>query len=250
MAGQFYDVTLQPPQRGHERARHSPDHVVTLPGRRLQCDIMEDVEYPQKKMSKRRKLGRGTEASIPKWDDQIFTFCQRHYNITTALRIIEEKPRSPVIYRVSDFSHLASLVDVCPEHAEGVDLTKPCILAADRFGKDSQDLSAMLIDGWHRLYKARKQGLETISCYRLCEEETKLIRIDPRALGMSLVRAAAKTLGCKPSKLIEELRVSGQVLTISDQAQKELANYKSGGKVPAVSTPRPTPRRERPRQQR
>jgi hypothetical protein len=83
------------------------------------------------------------------------------FNIT---RILEEIHRHPERFPleeavVSDFPKCFSVIN--ESHLEAVDLTRPVILAEIAPGRYN------LIDGNHRMEKARRQGLKTLPAYWL-----------------------------------------------------------------------------------
>ncbi len=60
--------------------------------------------------------------------------------------------------------------------SDQVDLDRPIILAQVKL-EDHRDPHVVLIDGLHRLYKATKQGRETLPCFILSPEEEQSCRI-------------------------------------------------------------------------
>lgn len=63
---------------------------------------------------------------------------------------------------VSGMFGLLNLIQVSPKHAETVDLTNPIVVVQLREPDTGEDLGLMLIDGWHRLYRARSEGLTNL----------------------------------------------------------------------------------------
>lgn len=63
------------------------------------------------------------------------------------------------------------LVHINEAHAATVDLTKPLIAAP------IEDAGYLVIDGWHRVWKARNLGVETLPVHYLTAEEERLIRL-------------------------------------------------------------------------
>ncbi len=54
------------------------------------------------------------------------------------------------------------------DHAVGADLSKPVIFLPFK-GEH------LLVDGWHRLYRAVTESVETLPCYILTEEEAGVV---------------------------------------------------------------------------
>lgn len=78
----------------------------------------------------------------------------------------------------SDMSHTQRLlvVEVDHQYAATTDLTKPIILV--RFVTDSgTDCGLLLIDGWHRVYRARCEGRTHLPAYLLSPATERIARI-------------------------------------------------------------------------
>lgn len=65
--------------------------------------------------------------------------------------------------------------DFDPEYAMTTDLTEPVIVATMR-SDDTSQVAPLLIDGTHRLYRAYKEGIDTLPAHLLNVEETLMIR--------------------------------------------------------------------------
>lgn len=85
------------------------------------------------------------------------------FNITKLAEYIQRNgiPREEVLVR--EFSRGSSKFN--EEHLASVDVTKPVIVAEISPGRYN------VIDGNHRMEKARRLGMETIPAYRICPEQ-------------------------------------------------------------------------------
>ncbi|MFD0659700.1 hypothetical protein [Thermocatellispora tengchongensis] len=72
---------------------------------------------------------------------------------------------------VAEAATWLAFVRIDKAHAATVDLTKPLIIAP------IEDLGHMPIDGFHRIWKARREGIETLTARLLTSEEEYQIRI-------------------------------------------------------------------------
>src|SRR6266545_7133896 len=112
---------------------------------------------------------------------QTFRFLTRTWCISRALELIDANPTAAQFIQhaeiegldrylaaTSDVSHTQRLlvVEVDQQYAATADLTKPIILV--RFVTDSgTDCGLLLIDGWHRVYRARREGRTHLPAYLL-----------------------------------------------------------------------------------
>ncbi len=69
-----------------------------------------------------------------------------------------------------------SQIDETRAMSEEIDTNIPVILALIQ-GDEGEESKPILIDGLHRLYKAFREGKETIPCYALTPDEERLCRI-------------------------------------------------------------------------
>lgn len=105
-------------------------------------------------------------------EEEVFEFWEAEFNITRAKMIIQKAPRP--IERVS-LNPLATLLELMveldpPKKGRVYDVTFPIIMATlKRSGH-------VPIDGWHRIDKALKIGLQTIPAVILTAEETRIVR--------------------------------------------------------------------------
>ena len=87
------------------------------------------------------------------------------FNITRLLSYLEESPEAVMLVEVSvdDFHREFSKID--ETHVDSVDTSRPVVLAEMAPGRYN------LIDGNHRMEKARRLGIRTTSAYRLSPEQ-------------------------------------------------------------------------------
>jgi hypothetical protein len=97
--------------------------------------------------------------------DELFPNGIFEFNITKILSFIEANPGSFVMEQIleNDFPTIYSRIN--ESHIESVDISHPVILAEIAPGKFN------LIDGNHRMEKARRLGVNTLSAFRLTVEQ-------------------------------------------------------------------------------
>lgn len=67
---------------------------------------------------------------------------------------------------------------VNPEHAATVDLSRP-LLVAHMTDRSGAVVSPMVIDGWHRIWRARKENRAELPAYLLTETMAVDARLPP-----------------------------------------------------------------------
>ncbi|UBU16614.1 hypothetical protein [Nonomuraea gerenzanensis] len=100
---------------------------------------------------------------------EVFRFGFYAWNITAALRIVEG--REPDRVNVKEAATLLWLIYVNESHAATVDLAQPVLLAP------FAGAGHIPIDGWHRIWKARREGVETLPALALTPEEEFRVRM-------------------------------------------------------------------------
>ncbi len=95
------------------------------------------------------------------------------WDVTKAKEIIAVNPREVILFNPSEHGITAEHVlsrypGLEPERAKTADLTVPVIFIPFAGAH-------LLIDGWHRLYRAVTEGVDTIPCHLLTEEEAGAI---------------------------------------------------------------------------
>lgn len=129
----------------------------------------------------------------PDGTHQVFRIVTHKFCVTTALALIEADAPSAVAERgdvdVTTLSHSIRLlqpkkpdtlplfaIDVDPEHAMTTDLTKPLLIAPLLLDSGGTAGNA-LIDGWHRVYKAHMEGIDTLPAILLSESAARAARL-------------------------------------------------------------------------
>jgi hypothetical protein len=104
---------------------------------------------------------------------QLFDFGRYRYDIDAAQALLRALPRSPVQVPVATLQGFFGLgiVMVAAAYAAGTDLTEPLILAPlpDVTG-------ALVIDGWHRVWRALDENVPALPGYLLTADEVASIR--------------------------------------------------------------------------
>lgn len=123
---------------------------------------------------------------VPANEQQFFQFGPLTFDVEHAHRILRDAPRPRCRLPVEPWARFYGLDDdtgslIAPgpgfdrAYAMTVDLTRPVILAL--LPTDDQVGNPILIDGCHRLYKARRQRLLDLPAYQLTVAETRAIRL-------------------------------------------------------------------------
>ena len=99
----------------------------------------------------------------------IFTFGAYRWNITAAEQLLAGRPVEHYA-PVKKAAALLFMVYIDEAHAATVDLAKPLIIAP------VNNVGHIVIDGWHRIYKAHNEGIETLPAHVLTAEEEHQIR--------------------------------------------------------------------------
>ena len=118
---------------------------------------------------------------------ETFRFFMIHWDIVRARYLIQQTNKRldvlPVraaarAYGLDKPQTIDSAVRVNEQVAmsDAIDTNIPVILALIQ-GDEGTKPKPILLDGLHRLYKAYREGRETIPCYALTPEEEKLCRI-------------------------------------------------------------------------
>jgi hypothetical protein len=123
---------------------------------------------------------------------QTFQFLLRAWCVTHALELIEADPAEAEFIPEADITGLDGFLDLTPPQPGHVrlfvvevdkeyalsrtDLTVPILLT--RIVHKGEDLGCLVIDGWHRLYRARVEGRTSLPAYLLSADAERVIRID------------------------------------------------------------------------
>ena len=119
--------------------------------------------------------------------NETYRFFMVRWDIVKARFLIRERSTSPDMLQVGITAHTYGLdkpqtrdswayVDEARAMSQEIDTTIPVILALIQ-GDEGEKPKPILIDGLNRLYKAFREGKETIPCYVLTPDEERLCRI-------------------------------------------------------------------------
>lgn len=103
--------------------------------------------------------------------DELFSFVHMTWNVSRAWSLIEASPRETVDVPTEKAAQLLGIIRVNKDHAAHADLDKPLIIVPLKV------LGFLVIDGWHRIYKATHiEPKEILKGYVLTEDEATLVR--------------------------------------------------------------------------
>jgi len=102
-----------------------------------------------------------------------FVFLAFEWNVDKAKELVAGK--EPDQASLDGIDGMLSMIRINKEHAmsDEVDLSRPLIAVPITVDGET---SNVVIDGWHRIYKARQQGLATLPSYVLSAEEELVCR--------------------------------------------------------------------------
>lgn len=101
---------------------------------------------------------------------EIFTFLGHRWDVTAAAALAADLPVRT--FEVQSALQLLPFVRVDQEHAATVDLAEPVLIA---YVKEAD--SALVIDGWHRVWRAWDEGVRLLPCRLLTEEQEARVRL-------------------------------------------------------------------------
>lgn len=108
-------------------------------------------------------------------EDEVFRFLTTRWNVSEGQRLAEA---AGIVgnhrLNVNAWANLLGLIGIDAEHAKQVDLSKPVLVGHTPGGE-----SPILIDGWHRLYRAKQEGLEWLPATLLTVEQNEQIMDTP-----------------------------------------------------------------------
>jgi hypothetical protein len=103
-----------------------------------------------------------------------FTLGNRSWDIRKGMEIVKRDNIQLETHNVSDLSSLLGFVKINKQHAETVDLQKPVLLGVVRM---SGQEGVILLDGNHRVYKAKQEGITQLPAYVLELDQTAEIEL-------------------------------------------------------------------------
>jgi hypothetical protein len=104
---------------------------------------------------------------------EVFRFLAWAWDVTEGHRRAADYPIRQV--NITVLAGFAQLIRVTPEHLDRVDLTRPILIIStvpELAGK-------LVIDGWHRVHRALRDGLTHLPAWLLTEADEQHIRIRP-----------------------------------------------------------------------
>ncbi len=112
-------------------------------------------------MEKPLKISRDFSPCPVDAGDELFPNGIFVFNITKIVEYIQSNPESVALEEVAVSDFPGAFSSINESHVESVDVSKPVILAEIRPGQYN------LIDGHHRMEKARRMGITNIRAYKL-----------------------------------------------------------------------------------
>ncbi len=117
------------------------------------------------------------DGPIPQGDDIKTSVTHRMegtWNVTKAQDLVKDRPITDLMYP-AELDSLGKNVTIDEEYAMAhSDLSEPVIAVQVAIG-DAKDW--FVIDGWHRIFKARKLGVESIPVHVLDEADSELVTL-------------------------------------------------------------------------
>ncbi|MEV4285465.1 ParB N-terminal domain-containing protein [Nonomuraea bangladeshensis] len=114
-------------------------------------------------------------------DFEVFQMMAWRWNITTAKKLASARAPQGRI-EPTEWAGMLRLVAIDPHHAAEVDLSEPLIVATVPNG------GMLIIDGWHRLYKALTMDVAELPAVVLTAEEELACRIFGGEKGQGYLR--------------------------------------------------------------
>ena len=103
-------------------------------------------------------------------ETEVFRLMGKAWDVEAGLAIVKEQNIPLEEFAVDDLASLLGFVRINKEHAQGVDLNKPVLLIM-------VEGSLVLIDGYHRTYKAKQKNIKTLKGYVLEEDQAESIKV-------------------------------------------------------------------------
>lgn len=105
-------------------------------------------------------------------DDEYFQYGGTSYDVRQAKRILHQNPRAIVDFPISEgIQNFLDRIGFTPEPSKKIDLNDPIICIDTGYKVPTP------IDGYHRIEKALKNGINSIPAYVLTPKETESIQI-------------------------------------------------------------------------
>ena len=101
---------------------------------------------------------------------QLFDWGGWRWDVEAAQALVAAQPRPAVTIPVPNWAKFLGVMRVEPAHAAGADLAKPVLVVPFLGGY-------MIIDGWHRIWRADVEQVERLPAYVLTAAEEKRVRL-------------------------------------------------------------------------
>jgi hypothetical protein len=108
--------------------------------------------------------------------DDYFHFLRASWNVTDGLARAARAGTEPRDADVQSWFGLIPMVRINREHVATADLTRPLLFVSSVVDPDTgEDAGPFLIDGWHRLARARDEGVNWLPCLVLDKDDSVAI---------------------------------------------------------------------------
>lgn len=114
---------------------------------------------------KKLKINKNFKPCSVEADDELYPNGIFEFNITRMSEYLQEYPEAVPVEAVDVYDFYLGFSSLNESHLDSVDVSRPVILAEIGPGHYN------LIDGNHRVEKARRMGMKTVSAYRLPPEQ-------------------------------------------------------------------------------
>lgn len=121
-------------------------------------------------------------------DRDEFTFLTHTWDVTAAVALADGLEARSFV--VASAAHLLPLIRVDREYAAGADLSVPLVVVPFRLAPGQ--VSPLVIDGWHRLWRAQAEGVSHLPCKVLTQAQEKQVRLEGGSRGRPDARAARR----------------------------------------------------------
>lgn len=118
---------------------------------------------------------------------ETFVWIGRRWCVTHALELVEQGQAERLDADITGLDSIVGLnlpehtvsmgVRIDKDHAGTVDLSRPILYAA-LTGLNGDDFGHIVLDGWHRVYRARSEGIAELPAYLLTAEAEQQARIN------------------------------------------------------------------------
>jgi len=114
-------------------------------------------------------------------EHEVFSFIFRSWDVNEAWKIIQAKKRkNKIMVPIEEIKQYFGYVKVNKAYADKIDLSKIQPLIAVTLKDEDGGKFALVIDGWHRIYKAMKSGVKELPAYLLTLREERQVMIKTR----------------------------------------------------------------------